>query len=61
MTVEELMKKLSRCNPKSLVHVGMLSGWEEADRVVVAEGKCDNHDVFIFSKSSPAWMTAKPL
>jgi hypothetical protein len=48
MTVEELMQKLRLCNPKSTVHVGMPSGWEEAD-------------VFLFSKSSPAWVTTKPL
>jgi hypothetical protein len=61
MTVEELMQKLRLCNPKSTVHVGMPSGWEEADRVVVADGKCANPDVFLFSKSSPAWVTTKPL
>jgi len=66
MTVEELIQKLRLCNPKSLVHVGMPSGWagkgwEEADRVVIADGKCANPDVFLFSKSSPAWVTTKPL
>ena len=61
MTVEELIQKLRLCNPKSLVHVGMPSGWEEADRVVIADGKCANPDVFLFSKYSPAWMTTKPL
>lgn len=60
MRVMDLIAKLRRCNPESLVNIDTGEGWCGVDKVIVEDGKTAKPDVFIVS-SDVTWLKGRPV